>query len=111
MAQKEASLPEGIFLKCLSLTLDYYQNNQTQQSTSELCNQKIFNHCFIANLALVFAARPSVIKHSNQKLYEKVVQLLFHKKWASLLYTSPSTLHQLYASLKSNTELGHKIQE
>jgi hypothetical protein len=29
MAQKEASLPEGIFLKCLSLTLDYYQNNQT----------------------------------------------------------------------------------
>lgn len=73
MAQKEAALPETTFLKCLSLTLDYYQTNQTQQSTSELCNQKVFNHCFIANLALIFAARPSGIKHHNHKLYEKVV--------------------------------------
>lgn len=110
MSQKVAPLPEATFLKCLVLTLDYQNISATSSSTADLSNQRIFTHCFIANLALVFAARPLTIKMHDQKLFDKVCNLLFHKKWSSLEFASPSTLHLLFESL-GQIELGRRVCE
>lgn len=61
------------------------------------------------NLALVFASRPLAIKQYDPRFFEKILRLLFEKKWASLEFASPSTLHLLYESIHNNTELGSKV--
>lgn len=101
-AQNVAPLPESTFMKCLGLTLDYYHKNKRQCPT--------FNHCFVGNLALMFAARAVEIKLHNPSLYEQVVSILFAKKWVSLEYASPSTLELLLGALSSG-HLGRRERE
>ncbi len=108
MAQQIAPLPENTFIKCLSLTLDKYCDKKCG-STNELSSSRIFQHCFIMNLALVFASRPLAIKMYDQRFFDKITKLLFEKKWASLEFASPSTLHLLHESIHNNTDLGSRV--
>ena len=96
------AVPEPTFMKCLALTLDYYHKNKKDCQT--------FNHCFVGNLALMFAARPVEIKLHNPTLYDQVFSILFSKRWVSLEYASPSTLELLLAALSSG-HLGRRERE
>lgn len=97
MAQQVAPLPAATFIRCLSLTLEKYADHKS--GPNELSYSRIFQHCFIMNLALVFASRPLEIRQHNPRFFDKISTLLFHKKWASLEFASPSTLHLLYESI------------
>lgn len=93
MSQNIAPIPDNTFLKCLSLTLDHYSAKHNNDPNEDNHNSKIFTHCFVGNLALIFSSRPEKIKVNDEKTYFRLTSILFSKKWNSLEYTSPSTLH------------------
>ena len=77
MAQDIAPIPDLTFFKCLTLTLDHYSAKQSSDPTEDNSNSKIFNHCFVSNLALIFSARPDKIKAHDQKAYARLCNTLF----------------------------------
>ena len=94
LSQQTTPIPDATFLKCLQLILEH---QSLKQQGGEEHSSRVFQHCFVANLGLIFASRPVLIKQHDYTLYAKVFNIIFHKKWASLEFASPAVLTYIHA--------------
>lgn len=107
LSQEIVKIPESTFIKSLNIILSDYQHIKDQVKSSDLShNSKVFNHCFVQNLALIFASRHDELARFDETkngLHATICKILFERK-RTLELASPFILRDLKDAFENSSD-------